>query len=408
MPASILTNSSAMVALQTLRATNSSLEDINTQISTGKKLASSKDGAAIFAISKVMESDVAGFTAISESLSLGEATVAVASNATNAINETLVEIKTKIVAANEDNVDAAKLQSEIDSLVEQVTGVVSAAQFNGLNLIDGSAGASLQIMSSLDRDSNGDVTANNITIDLSNTDLSTTAGAAVAAVFDSAQTGGNGALSGFSAAIDESGGTTDNLDVTFDSAVAPTAGNIYTLSVGDTDFTYTAQTGDDNLVVAYALRDQMQDSGLDVTASVTSVVDPTATDVVLNIQNDDVTSGLVISSDVASAGSGALAGLTSIDVTASPATALTDIDSMIDSVIDAQATFGTAEARLDIQKNFMNSLVDSFKSGIGALVDADLEEASARLQALQVQQQLGIQALSIANQSPQSILSLFR
>jgi flagellin len=53
-------------------------------------------------------------------------------------------------------------------------------------------------------------------------------------------------------------------------------------------------------------------------------------------------------------------------------------------------------------------LTDSLKSGIGSLVDADMEAASARLQALQVQQQLGTQALSIANQAPQNILSLFR
>ena len=65
-------------------------------------------------------------------------------------------------------------------------------------------------------------------------------------------------------------------------------------------------------------------------------------------------------------------------------------------------------ARVEIQNEFMNTLIDSFKSGIGALVDADLEEVSARLQALQVQQQLGIQALSIANQAPQNILALFR
>ncbi|MEM8755377.1 MAG: flagellin, partial [Pseudomonadota bacterium] len=76
--------------------------------------------------------------------------------------------------------------------------------------------------------------------------------------------------------------------------------------------------------------------------------------------------------------------------------------------IGAQAALGTSEKRIEIQNDFMGTLIDSFKSGIGSLVDADLEAASARLQALQVQQQLGTQALSIANQSPQSILALFR
>ena len=76
--------------------------------------------------------------------------------------------------------------------------------------------------------------------------------------------------------------------------------------------------------------------------------------------------------------------------------------------MDSQAALGTVERRVELQTTFMSNLIDSFKSGIGALVDANLEEASARLQALQVQQQLGIQALSIANQAPQNILALFR
>ena len=63
---------------------------------------------------------------------------------------------------------------------------------------------------------------------------------------------------------------------------------------------------------------------------------------------------------------------------------------------------------MQTQANFISNLTDSLKSGIGAMVDADMEAASARLQALQVQQQLGAQSLSIANQAPQTILSLFR
>ena len=61
-----------------------------------------------------------------------------------------------------------------------------------------------------------------------------------------------------------------------------------------------------------------------------------------------------------------------------------------------------------LQKNFVSGLRDAIDKGIGQLVDADMNEESTRLQALQVQSQLGIQALSIANQSSQSILSLFR
>ena len=88
--------------------------------------------------------------------------------------------------------------------------------------------------------------------------------------------------------------------------------------------------------------------------------------------------------------------------------ALTAIDGLIDQAIDAAAAFGSVQGRIETQSDFVGKLSDNLKSGIGALVDADMEETSARLQALQVQQQLGVQALSIANQAPQSILSLFR
>lgn len=99
-----------------------------------------------------------------------------------------------------------------------------------------------------------------------------------------------------------------------------------------------------------------------------------------------------------------------IDVTSdSGATgALSAIEGLIDQSIDAAASFGSAAGRIETQSTFVDKLSDSLKSGIGAMVDADMEEVSARLQALQVQQQLGTQSLSIANQAPQNILSLFR
>jgi len=122
MTASILTNTSAMVALQTLQATNNSLEKVQSQISTGKAVALAKDNAAMIAISEVMESDVAGFSARSDSLSLGSSTLAVASDDAKQIDEILNDIKGKVVAANEANADRQKLQNEIVSLRNQVTG----------------------------------------------------------------------------------------------------------------------------------------------------------------------------------------------------------------------------------------------------------------------------------------------
>ena len=84
------------------------------------------------------------------------------------------------------------------------------------------------------------------------------------------------------------------------------------------------------------------------------------------------------------------------------------VDTAIESMTDAASTLGAVKTRIDIQNDFAKSLMSAIDKGVGQLVDADMNEESTRLQALQVRQQLGIQALSIANQSAQSILSLFR
>lgn len=100
--------------------------------------------------------------------------------------------------------------------------------------------------------------------------------------------------------------------------------------------------------------------------------------------------------------------VTAIADRASALTALGEIEALLVIAKDGAADLGTAAKRISDQSDFVANLADSLKSGVGALVDADMEEASARLQALQTQQQLGIQALSIANQAPQTILALFK
>ncbi|UVC09945.1 flagellin [Rhizobium sp. TH2] len=84
------------------------------------------------------------------------------------------------------------------------------------------------------------------------------------------------------------------------------------------------------------------------------------------------------------------------------------VDSMLTTMTDAAATLGAANTRITMQDNFVADLMDVIDKGIGRLVDADMNEESTRLKALQTQQQLGIQALSIANSNSENILSLFR
>jgi flagellin len=89
-------------------------------------------------------------------------------------------------------------------------------------------------------------------------------------------------------------------------------------------------------------------------------------------------------------------------------TALTDAEGFLATVTGAATDLGIAEKQIETQQNFLNELGDRLDSGVGSMVDADMEKEAARLQSLQVQQQLSTQSLSIANQAPQNILSLFR
>ncbi len=103
-------------------------------------------------------------------------------------------------------------------------------------------------------------------------------------------------------------------------------------------------------------------------------------------------------------------GIASVDLTTSSgaSTALTSIDSAITNVSDKLASLGSTANRIEVQTEFTTSLIDILTAGLGNLVDADMAEEAASLTALQVQQQLGVQSLSIANASPGIILSLFQ
>ncbi|MGR3412864.1 flagellin N-terminal helical domain-containing protein [Pseudooceanicola nanhaiensis] len=105
--------------------------------------------------------------------------------------------------------------------------------------------------------------------------------------------------------------------------------------------------------------------------------------------------------------------LAAIDLTAASTTALMetllqDAESALGAAIASATAFGIAEKSVEMQKEFLGELTDRIDAGIGSMIDANMEEEAATLQALQVQQQLATQALAIANQSPQNILTLFR
>ena len=129
---------------------------------------------------------------------------------------------------------------------------------------------------------------------------------------------------------------------------------------------------------------------------------------------DTVNTYTIASGTVSYSIAGASTGLNISAITDDP-TDLLGLEAMVDGVdnalntmTDAATLLGAAKSRISLQKDFVNKLMDSIDVGIGQLVDADMNEESTRLQALQVRQQLGVQALGIANQSAQQILRLFQ
>ena len=402
---SILTNNSAMVALQTMKSINANMNKTQSEISTGKSVASAKDNAAVWAISKVMESDVEGFKGISDSLNLGSSTLSVARQASETVTDLLTQMKGKIVAAQGSNVDRTKIQSDVDALKGQIDSVVAAAQFNGLNLVDGST-TSVNVLSSLDRSGSG-VKASSITVSSQN--LST--GSYTANNVFGATTGGTVSTDAdtFVLKLDKATGTDDI--VIQDGATPWAVGDKVSMRIGDKTASYSVSASDissGNTVsdlVAIGMKNAIDAAGI----SGLTVNYNSSSPGKLSFANAG-TKDLAVSGQFKNATSGGLGALATIDVTTAPnaTLALGNIEAMVQTSIDAASEFGSTQKRIDIQTNFVGKLTDALKSGIGTMVDADMEETSARLQALQVQQQLATQALSIANQQPQNILALFR
>ena len=275
----ILTNNGAMVALQTLKSINSNLTDTQNAISTGKEVATAKDNASVWAISKTMESDVSGLDAVSDSLSVGQSAVAVASAGAELIVETIKDMQQLAISAQSEGANFTQIDAEMAAKKEQLDSIVAGSQFNGVNLLatdtDGNGATGLAVVGSINRVGSGTATA--VQIDVGTADLEA--------------------------------------------------------SVTDITLTGTADTAD-------------------------------------------------------------------------AATTYGELTTMLNAAVAGAASLGTSAKRLEDQSEFVSKLSDSLTSGIGALVDTDMEAASAKLQALQTQQQLGVQALSIANHAPDDLVSV--
>ncbi|UAL12725.1 flagellin [Caulobacter segnis] len=154
-----------------------------------------------------------------------------------------------------------------------------------------------------------------------------------------------------------------------------------------------------------SLRDQIQKAAENAKFNGVSLADGTTTKLSF-LANSDGDNFTVNAQTLSLAGLN-LTGVTFTDA-ADAKTKITDLTNALQTATNKLSSLGTSSTGLDTHLTFVGKLQDSLDAGVGNLVDADLAKESAKLQSLQTKQQLGVQALSIANQTPQSILSLFK
>ncbi|MFT4003287.1 MAG: flagellin [Rhizobium sp.] len=304
---SILTNDAAMSALQTLRTINSSLQDTQSRVSSGYKVAKAADNAAYWSIATTMRSDNSALSAVSDALGLGAAKVDTAYTAMDNAITVVQQIKDKLVAATENSVSKADVQEEITQLQQQLESIAQSASFSGQNWMYAASGASASVVSSFVRNNDGTVSVNS-------TSYSFDTGSQGNVLF--------GAKSG--GAIDTSSG------------------------------------------------------------------------ILGSKQNISGKSYSVFSLDITN--------MTSGDI----GKAMNLVQGALNAMTSTASQLGSLSTRIDLQTSFVSTLSDTIDSGVGKLVDADMEEESSRLSALQTQQQLAIQSLQIANTSAQNVLALFK
>ncbi|HYF22836.1 MAG TPA: flagellin [Caulobacteraceae bacterium] len=158
-----------------------------------------------------------------------------------------------------------------------------------------------------------------------------------------------------------------------------------------------------------ALRDQIAKVVTNADFNGTNLLKTGATNLAA-LANADATSKLTVQAEIMALGGAivTIGATASFNTATQAATLIATAETSINNVSAALARLGTKSKALELHANFVSKLSDTLEAGVGNLVDADLAKESAKLQALQTKQQLGVQALSIANQAPQMILSLFR
>lgn len=331
---SILTNSGALVALQSLEATNTALNNTQNQISTGLAIQSAKDNAAVWTVATTMQANVASLNQVSSDLGNADSILGTAVSGAGQITSLVSQIRAQVASFTDTSTNQTATSNNVSQLANQIQATVESSSFNGVDLLDSSQPNGLTFLAATNNSYAGQSAATMATASPTistgaTTDLSQTSTAATVSDF-------NALVQNLSTII----GTTELTGAT-------------ALTVNGTATTLGAAMGASTLptYAAGATTTQIQQANQNFALSV--------------------------------------------------------IDNFSQTVESAASTLGSTQANVESQQTFVQNLSSSFQTGAGNMVDANMTAESAQLSALQTQQQLGTQALSIANQAPQMILKLF-
>ena len=423
---SILTNVAAMAALQTLRSIDRDLETTQARVSSGLRVETAEDNAAYWSIATTMRSDSSTLSTVQDALGLGAAKVDTAYEAMDSAIATVQEIKSKIVAAYGVGADRSKIQEEIVQLQEQLRSISESASFSGENWIqgrisDGGTPATLmaqvkEVVAAFTRGPSGEVAVTTVDYILDSAtvlfdtsggklgildqDLSYVAATEKAVTVTETDTGVTTATGYVVPKYSDADLAALGADANADAAIYDVGGSSY-YKLGDNEWVEVTTV---DPAAFPATTTPVHNDGTD---DFFFVVSPAATlesrKVEMSVVTLDITELDTMAASLNSLVPGSIAEDQDVlDIMTG------FIDRQLLAMTSAASSLGSIQSRLDLQEDFVASLVDVIGKGIGRLVDADMNEESTRLKALQTQQQLGIQSLSIANTNAENILTLFR
>lgn len=388
---SLLTNEASMTALLTLKKISGDMLGVQKRISTGLRISSAEDNIAYWGLSNSMRSDRTQLSTVNDSLKIGQAKIGQSQAVVSAIRKEIDGMKSDAGTAISNTSSSTrldKLQTSVQAHLSNIQKAIANASLDGDNLLENDGKGTFEIVASFHRE-NGAFKVDKINLNKADLQLV-------------------GHLEAYSVA-----------EPTTDYSETPKVVNGVTESAASAKARAAkTKTTHDTWVagkISYLEANGIKFTKADPSPTGTKAEEKAAhsawlaeKDAFYENASQTITSQGKLKDLFDATKNPFLKGTGSKYDTAMINKFVAVLDKVIGSIDNVDATLAVAKTQVDSQMNFINLLTNNLDKSVGALVDADMDAESARLSAVQVQQQLAVQALSIANQSTQHILSLYR